>query len=132
MENMDNYYQTGVYYIQVDPHSTIELHHCQERDFFHYCQEAVEGMVEVVYPQSLPKGYLMLVNESGLLQHKEINPVGSVLYGDMIVGTIVLAKQIWTDDGPDIGGLESEEEVDALIHVIETHMGLFLIMSEEG
>ena len=132
MKNMDNYYQTGVYYIQVDPHSIIELHHCQARDFFVYCQEAVEGMVEVVYPQSLPKGYLMLVNESGLLQHKKINPVGSVLYGDIIVGTIVLAKQIMTEDGPDIGGLESEEEVDALIDVIETQMGLFLIMSEEG
>ncbi len=132
MENMDNYYSTGVYYIQVDPHSSIEVHHCQERDFFVYCQEAVEGMVEVVYPHSLPKPYLMLVNDSGLLQQKEINIVGSVLYGDIIAGTIVLCKQIMTDDGPDIGGLESEDEVDALIHVIETNMGLFLSMSEEG
>ena len=129
MENMNT---TGVYYIQVDPHMGIEVHHCQEQDFFHYCQEAVEGMVEVVYPYSLPKPYLMLVNESGLLQNKLINPVGSVLYGDMIVGTIVLAKQIMTEDGPDIGGLESEEEVEFLTHVIETQMGFFLIMSEEG
>lgn len=131
MENMDNY-QTGVFYIQVDPHCNIEVHHCQVRDFFVYCQEAVEGMVEVVYPQSLPKGYLMLVNESGVLLHKKINPVGSVLYGDLIAGTIVLAKQIWTEDGPDIGGMKSEDEVDTLIHVLETHMGSFLIMSEEG
>lgn len=132
MENMNNYYQSGVYYIQIDPYTNVEVCHCMERDFFHYCQEVVEGWVEVVYPHALPKPYLMLVNESCLLQGKLINPVGSVLYGAMIVGTIVLAKQIMTEDGPDIGGLESEEEVEALIHVIETHMGLFLIMSEEG
>lgn len=132
MENMNNYYQTGVYYIQVDPHCKIEVHHCQEQDFFHYCQEAVEGMVEVVYPQSFPKGYMMLVNESGLVLHKEFNPLGSVLYGDIIVGTIVLCKQITTEDGPDIGGLESEDEVDALLHVMETHGIIFLSMSEEG
>lgn len=59
-------------------------------------EEVVGDWVERVRPVGLP-GYLMLVNENGLLRDLQVNVAGSLFYGTQfhgnpIVGDIVIAK----------------------------------------
>lgn len=59
-------------------------------------EEVVGDWVELVRPVGLP-GYLMLVNENGLLKNLAPNVAGSLFYGTQfhgspIVGDIVIAK----------------------------------------
>ena len=52
-------------------------------------QKIVGGYVEVVYPRATP-GVVLLIDEEGRLKTSPINEVGSALYGDIIVGDIVV------------------------------------------
>ena len=75
----------------------------------------VGGYIEVVHPRGLKAPYCMIVNEEGLLNHLPVNAVGSFLYetlahGWPIVGTIVIMKDGFNDDGePDIIGLSDDD-----------------------
>lgn len=73
--------------------------------------EAVGGWIEIVHPAALPEPYVMIVNEEGLLISLDVNKVASMLYGaaihgQTIRGDVVIMKEGWTDDGPDVVGLE--------------------------
>lgn len=75
---------------------------------------AVGGHIELVHPIGLADPYVMIVNEEGLIYELPLNVLGCVLYGthnhgQPIVGDIVVMKTGWTDDGPDIVGLEDQE-----------------------
>ncbi len=55
---------------------------------------------------------IMMLDESGKIKDppKPVNPRASMLYsglqyGDYIVGDVLIGKEIWTSEGPDIGGL---------------------------
>ena len=79
--------------------------------------EAVGGYIEIVHPVGLKQPFVMIVNEDGLLLDLELNALGSVLYGTLahghpIVGDIVIMKTGFTDEGPDIIGLEDQEAVE--------------------
>ena len=98
----------------------------EDRDMLRYLQQSVRGYIEVVYPQNLPKPFLMLVNEEGLLRNMDLNPAACWLYGSQdhgqpIVGPAVICKQIWTDDGPDIGLLTKEDVEEAMTAVWKAH-----------
>lgn len=76
--------------------------------------EAVDGYIEIVHPMGLASPLVMIVNDEGLLRGLPMNSVGSKLYGmhihgNPIVGNIVIMKTGWTDDGPDIVGLDEKE-----------------------
>ena len=91
-----------------------EIMHAEDVDLLRYCQQAVRGHIEIVYPKNVERPYLMVVNEEGRLRNMKINPVASYLYGtqdhgEPIVGPALILKQIMTDDGPDIGFLTQEE-----------------------
>lgn len=67
--------------------------------------------IETVPTYRFDDRYIMVVDEEGKLTHQGWNPIGSWLYGpgDDIVGTVLLMKQIFTDDGPTLGGMEEDE-----------------------
>lgn len=74
----------------------------------------VGGWIELVNPRGLQQPYCMIVNEEGLIANLDFNTVGSFLYqtyihGSPILGNIVLMKHGFTDDGPDIVGLDDED-----------------------
>lgn len=78
---------------------------------------AVGGYIEIVHPVGLKRPFVMIVNEEGMLQGLELNAFGSVLYGTLthghpIVGDIVIMKTGFTEEGPDIIGLEDQETVE--------------------
>lgn len=98
----------------------------EDRDVLRFLQQSVRGHIEVVYPEKLPKSFLMLVNEEGLLYNMDLNPAACWLYGSEkhgapIVGPAVICKQIWTDDGPDIGLLTKEDVREAMKFVWKAH-----------
>ena len=98
----------------------------EDRDLLRYLQQSVHGHIEVVYPDYLHKPYLMVVNEEGLLLNMDINPAACWLYGSQdhaqpIVGPAVICKQVWDDDGPDIGLLSKEDVAEAMKDVWKAH-----------
>ena len=83
--------------------------------------------IEVVHPVHLPKPYLMIVDESGMLNHRSVNPIGSLLYGTPvhgwpIVGPALIMKEALTGSGPDIVSLK-EKDIDTLKDIINNVIG---------
>ncbi len=76
--------------------------------------DVVGGYIEIVHPIGLAEPLVMIVNEEGLILELPMNTIGSLLYGTHIhgapiVGNLVIMKTGWTDDGPDIVGLDDQE-----------------------
>lgn len=75
--------------------------------------DAVGGFIEIVRPVGLEYPLVLLCDEEGLLKGKEINIVGSVLYGmhehgNPIVGDIVVLQEGFRDGEPDIIGIPED------------------------
>lgn len=103
-----------------------EVRYAEDVDLLRYCQQAVKGHIEIVYPKGLERPYLMVVNDEGRLRNMEINPVASYLYGtqdhgEPIVGPAMILKQIMTDDGPGIGFLTQDEALHIVIRLGKAH-----------
>lgn len=76
--------------------------------------EVVGGFIEIVHPQRLDRPYCMVVNEDGPFRCLPLNLYGSYLYGteahgNPIVGNIVILKEGFVNDEPDLIGLSDEE-----------------------
>ena len=104
-----------------------EVGHAEDVNLLRYCQQAVRGHIEIVYPKGLERPYLMVVNDEGRLRNMEINPVASYLYGtqdhgEPIVGPAMILKQIMTDDGPDIGFLTQDEALKIVSRLGKAHL----------
>ncbi|MBR6029233.1 MAG: hypothetical protein IKP40_09075 [Clostridia bacterium] len=86
-----------------------------QRDWRWYPGQIGCEYFENVYPHGLEDPYMMIVDEEGLLKEKPVvNFFASWLYethrhGHPIVGDALIMKQIETDDGPEIGGMEKAE-----------------------
>ena len=98
----------------------------QDVDLLRYCQQAVKGHIEIVHPRYLYHPYVMLVNDTGLLQNMESNPVASYLYGTQdhrspIVGPAVILKEVVTDDGPDLCFIDQDETLRLVIELGKAH-----------
>lgn len=81
--------------------------------------KVVGGYIEIVHPKGLPKPYIMIVNEEGLLRDLPLNKTGCFLYqsyihGFPIVGDIVIMKIGDTLDSPDVVGL-SDSDIQGLM-----------------
>ena len=73
-------------------------------------QDAVDGFIEIVRPFGRSGGHLVMVaNEEGLILDLPANPIGSLIYGDMIAGTVVIMKEGIRNGEPDLIGLTKEE-----------------------
>ena len=84
------------------------------------------SVIEIVRPQGLEHPFMMIVDEEGLLVDRPvINPIGSYLYRyqehrNPIAGHLVIGKEIMTDEGPDIGGLNDQEAHSLVLHLQKT------------
>ena len=79
-------------------------------------RKAVGGYYENVYPQRLPKEFVMVVNEEGRLKDLPVNEVGSYLYGgdvhgEPIVGNIIILKLGYYEGEPDVVGMTDNEAI---------------------
>ena len=85
-----------------------------ERPLYLSLNKTVDGPIEIVHPRGLGRPMCMIVNEEGLLRQLPLNMYGSYLYGTHqhghpIVGNIVILKEGYTDEGPDVVGMTEEE-----------------------
>ena len=85
-----------------------------EQPLYKSIGEVVGGYIEVVRAKALEGPLCFICNEEGLMKELPVNLIGSVWYGAArhgypIVGNIVVMKEGWTDEGPDIVGLEDDE-----------------------
>lgn len=71
--------------------------------------------IEIVHPRRLPEGFVMVVDEMGLMKDNAVlNPVGSWFYetdkhGDPIVGNVLIMKEIPGDEGPECSGMDGDD-----------------------
>lgn len=70
--------------------------------------------IEIVHPRRLPRGFVMIVDEEGLLKPNEPNYVGSWFYetdkhGSPIVGNVLILKEVLGDEGPECAGMDEAE-----------------------
>ncbi len=84
------------------------------RPLYKAVKEILGGYMEHVRPRGLKAPYCFLCNEEGLIYGLPENAYGSFLYGKQyhgspIVGNIIVMKDGWTEEGPDIVGLSDEE-----------------------
>jgi hypothetical protein len=80
------------------------------------------GYLENVHPKGLPRPYCMVADEEGLIKGLEHNLIGSIIYGGMIVGTVVVLKEVYKNGSYDWAPLEEVEAkriCKALIHTKE-------------
>lgn len=74
--------------------------------------------IEIVRSQQLcqivPDDLLMVVDGSFLLHNDQpdLNPIGTHLYGQMILGSIVIGRKGSRDGEPDIVGFDSEQDAE--------------------
>ena len=92
------------------PKITFTVKATDAETMLHDLQAAVDGYIEIVRPFGSSGGHLvMVVNDEGLLRDLPANSIGSLLYGDMIAGTVVIMKEGFRDGEPDLIGLTDEE-----------------------
>lgn len=100
------------------PKVTFEVKEVTDETMLQVLQDAVDGYIEIVRPFGRCGGHLvMVVNDEGILRHLNPNPIGAMLYGDLIAGTIVLLKEGYRNDEPDLIGF-TPGECDAVMKII--------------
>lgn len=95
--------------------------------------KVIDGYIERVRAVFLPRPFIIIVNEEGLLKKLQPNPVGCAWYSGMIVGNLVVMKDGYTDEGPDIVGL-TDQELKKVIGIVSfmTRGDYRLIAEPEG
>ena len=85
-----------------------------DRALLDFCYEYLGcSSIEIVKPCALDQmkeSLLMVVDEEGLLRERTANPMGSLLYGHLIVGPVIVGQPVIRDGEPDVGGFDSIEE----------------------
>jgi hypothetical protein len=92
------------------------------------CREVIDGYIEIVRPKGLPRPYCMVVDDERMLKDLPLNFVGSTFYetakhGVPIVGNIIILKDGFTSDGPDLVGLESED-IEIISNAVNKILGI--------
>lgn len=101
--------------ILVTPSGSVTIEELGE-PLHQYTRPILGGLIEVVHPARLKPPFVMLVNETGIMQDLDLNTVGSWLYGTdqhgaPIVGNILIMKEAVVNKlgEHDIVGLSPEE-----------------------
>ena len=87
------------------------------------CEELGFDFAEIVRPRKrLPRGFVIICDEEGLLKPNELNHVASWFYetekhGSPIVGNVMVLKEVFGDEGPELSGM-TEEDVNKVFDAI--------------
>ncbi len=110
--------------------STIDIQQ-NGSPLYELMHKVVGGYYENVNPRRLKQGYVMIVNEEGLLHGLPINAIGSYLYetdkhGSPIAGDVLILKYGYYQDEPDVVGMtddEANELMNDFLKIISTLKG---------
>ena len=104
-------------FLRIQPDGFMELRNLyQERDLLDVIHEELDGgFFEIVRCRTLPRKFVMLVDDCGVIKDLPINPIASVLYTSAIAGTALLMKEDIDEDGePDLFGLDEDETAELI------------------
>ena len=93
--------------------------------------EAVSGFFEIVrvkFPGI--ENAVLIVNDEGAINGMDINPIASVLYGHIICGPVILLKEGYTDEGPDIISLDSNDICLAQEYLLLMRINIYIKFKE--
>lgn len=104
-------------FLRIQPDGFMELRDLdQERDLLDVIHDELDGgFFEIVRCRTLPRKFLMLVDDCGVLKDLPINPVASVLYTHAIAGTALIMKEDIDEEGePDLFGMDEDETAELI------------------
>lgn len=94
-----------------------------------HLNDAVGGYFEIVRPCYFgPDSKIVFVcNENGIMEQLDENPIGSAIYGGLIVGDIVFMKEGMVDGEPDLVSLTEDEisQLRDLFHYMNEFINIF-------
>ena len=100
-----------------------------ERDLLDQIHDQLDGgFFDVVRCRTLPRKFVMLVDDCGMLKELPFNPVAQIIYGAPIAGTALIMCEDYDEDGEmGIFGL-TMEDIDELMRKLR---GLIREVTEE-
>lgn len=105
--------------VKISTANEITKHYFDDKDFDYEAQK-IQELIGCKWIERVSlSNHIMVVDEEGLLNEKEYNPIASSLYGGTIAGNALLMTEMMTEDGLDFAGY-TEEEADSLIKLIES------------
>lgn len=99
-------------FLRIQPDGFMELRDLdQERDLLDVIHDELDGgFFEIIRCRTLPRKFVMLVDDCGVIKDLPINPVASVLYTQAIAGTALIMKEDIDEDGePDLFGMDFDD-----------------------
>ena len=98
-------------FLRIQPDGFMELRDLdRERDLLDVIHDELDGgFFEIVRCRTLPRKFVMLVDDCGVIKDLPINPVASVLYTNAIAGTALIMKEDYDDGEPDLFGLDEDD-----------------------
>lgn len=118
--------------ISTDQKTTVEEFPGKQAEVYKFLGEQVGGFFEVVNTRTinecLGRDIRMIVNEEGLIYDMEVNSMGCFLYCGVIVGDVIIGREIKTSEGPDIGGL-TEDDVERVLEFVKAIRPRILVVS---
>lgn len=103
-------------FLRIQPDGFMELRDLdQERDLLDVIHDELDGgFFEVVRCQTLPRKFVMLVDDCGVLKDLPINPIATILYTQAIAGTALIMKEAYDDGEPDLFGLDEDDTAELI------------------
>ena len=115
------------YFIRITPDNAISTVKTDKPHLFWYYSQINADSIEIVRFNRAMK-HVLIVDEEGLLKsNPKMNMIASMLAGQMIVGTVLIAREDLREGEPDIVGFNINEVTAARLglHYALMNSGLF-------
>ena len=113
------------YFIRITPNNTVETVSTDNPHLFWYYSQINADSIEIVrFNRQI--NHVLVVDEEGLLkENPQTNLIASVLANQLIVGTVLIAREGMRDGEPDIKGF-------SLDRVTAVRLGLHYALMKSG
>lgn len=100
--------------LRLNTDSSVEIIEINNTDFDALAKLIDCDWIQIVRPRN--SKYVLVVDEEGKLKENSINPHASVMYGylkhkEPIVGKALLMREVLTENGYELTGLEDAKEI---------------------
>lgn len=115
------------YFIRITPQCAVSTVSTDNPHLFWYYGQINADSIEIVRGFADRSKQVMVVDEEGLINGSAVNPIASLLYGHVICGTVLIAREDLRNGEPDIVGFTIEQVTAArmALHVFLMKTGLF-------
>ena len=104
-------------FLRIQPDGFMELRDLdRERDLLDVIHDELDGgFFETVRCRTLPRKFVMLVDDCGYLKRLPLNPIARILYGHPISGTALIMKEDIDEEGEhDLFGMDEDDTTELI------------------